>query len=106
MPSFAPGLVIGNTLFVGAHFALGFIVGLPAIALIQAAGPALMVGVLIALAVLGAVALLVVRRRRAARPAPGNDPSGEAGYGAWADAACPACFGFALLAPGRRENPG
>jgi membrane protein DedA with SNARE-associated domain len=97
MPSFAPGLVIGNTLFVGAHFALGFIVGLPAVALIQAAGPQVLVGVFVALALLGAVAWLVVRRRRADRPASGRDSSGEAGYGAWADAACPACFGFALL---------
>jgi membrane protein DedA with SNARE-associated domain len=38
MPSFVPGLVVGNTLFVGAHFLLGFVVGVPAVALVQSSG--------------------------------------------------------------------
>src|SRR4051794_33737080 len=44
MQSFAPGLVAGNTLFVGAHFVLGFVVGVPAIAFIQSAGTTLAIG--------------------------------------------------------------
>lgn len=91
MRSFAPGLVAGNTLFVGAHFLLGFAVGLPAVALIQSAAPALAIGAFVVLAVLGAVGWLLVRRRRSAAAGV------SAGYAAWSDAACPACLAVAVL---------
>jgi hypothetical protein len=48
--SFVPGLVAGNTLFVGGHFALGFVVGAPALALVSSAG-------LVSLVVIGLVGL-------------------------------------------------
>lgn len=97
MRSFGPGLVIGNTLFVGAHFLLGFIVGLPAVALIQSAAP-LAVVVFVGLAVVGAIGWFLVRRRRSQSPSrPGY--TADAGFAAWSDAACPACLTLALLAP-------
>lgn len=108
MRSFAPGLVVGNTLFVGAHFLLGFVVGLPAVALIQSAAPALAVAALVALAAVGAIGWFLVRRRRnrsasvAGSSAPGS--SADAGFAAWADAAGPACFTLALLAPDPDAN--
>ena len=89
MRSFAPGLVAGNTIFVGLHFLLGFVVGVPAVALIQGAAPLVAVGAFVALAVLGAVGWLLVRRRRRA--------SAGSGFAAWSDAACPACITVALL---------
>jgi len=96
MRSFGPGLVIGNTLFVGAHFLLGFVVGLPAVALIQGAAP-LAIVVFVGLAVVGAIGWLVVRRRRQSPSSSGS--TADAGFAAWADAACPACLTMALLAP-------
>lgn len=97
MRSFGPGLVIGNTLFVGAHFVLGFVVGLPAVALIQGAAP-LAIVVFIGLAVVGAIGWLLVRRRRRQSPS-SSGSTADAGFAAWADAACPACLTLALLAP-------
>ena len=94
MSAFAPGLVAGNTLFVGGHFALGFILGVPAVALIQSAAPALALGALVVFAALGAIGWLIVRRRRQANA--GSTPE-DADYGAWADAACPACVAIALI---------
>jgi membrane-associated protein len=97
MRSFGPGLVIGNTLFVGAHFLLGFIVGLPAVALIQSAAP-LAIAVFVGLAVVGAIGWFLLRRRRSRSPSvPGS--TDDAGFAAWSDAACPACLTLALLAP-------
>lgn len=85
MRSFGPGLVTGNTVFVGGHFALGFVVGLPAIAFVQSAGSVLVIGAFVALAILGLVGwLLIVRRRRRAGQ--------SAAFTSWADAACPACL--------------
>jgi membrane protein DedA with SNARE-associated domain len=91
MRSFGPGLVVGNTVFVGGHFLLGFVVGLPAVALISTAAPLLAVVAFVGLAVVGAVGWLIVRRRRAARRTEGTD------YAAWSDAACPACIAIALV---------
>jgi membrane protein DedA with SNARE-associated domain len=91
MRSFAPGLVAGNTLFVGAHFVLGFAVGLPAVAFVQSAAPALAIGAFVAFAVMGAVGWFLIRRRR--RMATGE----RSGYAAWSDAACPACLAVGLI---------
>jgi len=92
MRSFGPGLIVGNTVFVGGHFLLGFAVGLPAVALIQGAAPVLAVAAFVALAALGAVGWLIVRRRRHA-----GDPAASGDYTAWSDAACPACIAIALI---------
>lgn len=85
---FLPGIVIGNTVFVAAHFALGFVVGTYAHDLMLRYGPiVLVVGVvLVAVAIAG---WLILRRRRKAQ--------GQAdAYECWADCSCPACV--ALLA--------
>ena len=92
MRSFGPGLVVGNTLFVSAHFLLGFVVGVPAAALVQSAAPIVAIGAVVLFAALGAVGWLIVRRRRR-HPAQMED----ADYAAWADASCPACVSVALL---------
>jgi len=90
MQAFAPGLVAGNTLFVGAHFVLGYVVGVPAVELIQSSGTALIVGGLVVFAVIGAVGWLLLRRRRRS----------DADFAAWADAACPACLALAVVSRG------
>ena len=87
MQSFVPGLVAGNTLFVGAHFVLGYVVGVPAVAIIQSSGTVLLVGGLVVFALIGAIGWLLLRRRRRS----------TADFAAWADAACPACLALALV---------
>ena len=94
MSAFAPGLVAGNTIFVGGHFALGFILGVPAVALVQRAAPALAIGALVVFAAAGAIGWLIVRRRRQTNASATTE---DADYGAWADAACPACVAIALI---------
>lgn len=66
---FLAGLIAGNTVFVGGHFALGYLVGAPARGLINGAG-GVGIGVVafVGLAVLGAAAWAGLRRRRASRP--------------------------------------
>ncbi len=96
MRDFAPGLVVGNTLFVGLHFLLGFAVGVPAVALVERYGLALIAGGVLVLAVAGAIGWIILRRRREAAAATNVGST----FNAWADAACPACLGVALL---RRE---
>jgi membrane-associated protein len=96
MRSFAPGLVAGNTLFVGLHFLLGFVVGVPAVALVERSGPLILAVGVAVLAVVGAIGWLILRRRRA-QPTAGASTSETSGYAAWADAACPACLVVALL---------
>lgn len=88
MRDFAPGLVIGNTLFVGLHFMLGFVVGVPAAAVLERYGLWLLVGGVALFAAIGAIGWLIVRRRRTGT---------RAALSSWADAACPACLGLALL---------
>ena len=87
---FLAGLVAGNTVFVGGHFALGFVVGAPALEVIKGAGGvAIAVIAFVVLAALGAAAWAWLRRRRARAGALVTDlPS----VGAWAEAACPACL--------------
>lgn len=97
MRDFEPGLVAGNTLFVGAHFLLGFIVGVPAVAFIQNAGTTLALGAFVAFAVIGALGWLIVRRRRK------TYGDGALTFSAWADACCPACLTLALVEPDQRS---
>jgi membrane protein DedA with SNARE-associated domain len=88
---FTTGLVAGNTLFVSAHFALGFLVGLPAVAFVQAAAPSLTIGALVVFALIGAIGWLLIRRRRK-RP-----ESVASTFETWADAACPACLAIGFV---------
>lgn len=98
---FAIGLTVGNAIFVGAHFALGFAVGKPAIVLVSSAAGAAVV--VIGLATVGGVGWWLIARRRR-RAAPVRDPEGSVpgspAVASWADAACPACL---LLAAVRVE---
>jgi membrane protein DedA with SNARE-associated domain len=83
---FLAGLVTGNSLFVGGHFLLGFVIGPPAVSFLEKQGLALTVGAFVLLAVIGAVGWLLLRRSRRA-----------ATFAAWADAACPACLTLAVI---------
>lgn len=97
---FVRGLVVGNTVFVTGHYALGYALGASAGQLISEAGSALLpvaagVGVL---AVLGAGGWAMLRRVRRAT-------NGLASVGTWADAACPACLALAVVGPKQEPTP-
>jgi membrane protein DedA with SNARE-associated domain len=104
--SFLPGFVIGNTVFVGGHFALGYVIGKPALGVASELGsPAALAVILVALSAVGALVWFAVRRRRTAT-AGGSANSGsthrghdlvEGGIADWADAACPICFTLAAV---------
>ncbi len=84
---FLLGLLVGNGLFVGAHFALGFVLGPPAAELAARFGT---FGVaLIALVLLAAIGAAGWRRLRRTR----------AGYAGWVEAACPACLVLTAARP-------
>ena len=93
---FAVGLAVGNAVFVGAHFALGFAIGKPAIALVSGAAGAVVL--IVAVAIAGGLGWWLIARRRARSGAAATSQSASAA--AWADAACPACL---LLAAVRVE---
>ena len=84
---FLVGLVVGNGLFVGAHYALGFVLGPPAEQLAAQFG-AVGLGVVafVVFAGLGAAGWRRLRRTRG-------------GYGGWVEAACPACLALAAVRP-------
>ncbi len=78
---FVVGLAVGNSVFLGGHFALGMLFGAAAAGIV--AGLAVPLIIVVGLAVVGAVAwrALASRRRRGAVAAE-----------AWLDACCPACL--------------
>jgi membrane protein DedA with SNARE-associated domain len=89
--AFIAGLAIGNALFISAHFALGYLVGEPVVALVGGAlGPLAIAAV--GLAVIGGFGWLVLGRLRGRRVA-----SALPTVAAWADACCPACLTLAVL---------
>ena len=93
-PAFLPGVVVGNGVFVTAHFGLGFLLGAYAHDLIQRfSGPAIVV---IALVVLAIVGWLVLRARRDAAKRADT-------YECWADCSCPACV--AIVARTKASQP-
>ena len=90
-PTFLAGLIVGNGLFIAAHFGLGFALGEPAVRLVGAAlGPLALAG--IALAALGLGGWFLLRRRRQGVP-----ESPLRTVAAWADACCPACLTLGAL---------
>jgi membrane protein DedA with SNARE-associated domain len=89
--AFVTGLSLGNALFIGAHFALGYLVGEPIVAAVGGALGPLAIGA-VGLALLGALGWLILARRRGRRPA-----SLVPMAAAWADACCPACLTAAVL---------
>jgi membrane protein DedA with SNARE-associated domain len=96
--SFLLGLVIGNTIFVGGHFALGFIVGPTAIDVVAGSGLVATGAVaLLVLAVTGALGWSALRRRAVDRRQGHAGPAAVGGaFTGWAEAACPACLVVAL----------
>ena len=100
-PIFLPGLIAGNILFVGGHFALGYLIGPPALALVGGGGGAApLVAAVAGLAAVGAVTWTVLRRRGARNGSVSSTGRGRgvdlAGYGTWAEAACPACLAITI----------
>jgi membrane-associated protein len=108
--AFLPGFLIGNTVFVGGHFALGFVLGKPAVGIASELGnPIVLASILVLLSAAGAIAWVRIRRRRAAEPVEaigsrqGVLVPSEGGFAAWADAACPICFTLAAIGVDRAE---
>jgi len=92
--AFAGGLAVGNALFIGAHFGLGYLLGEPVVAIVGGAlGPLAIAAV--GLGLVGAIGWVVLGRLRGLRPAPALPTA----LG-WADACCPACLGAAALERG------
>ena len=89
-PAFIAGLALGNSLFIAAHFGLGYVLGEPVMSAIGGLLGPLAIG-FVGLAVIGGVGWYVIRRRRGATA----DPVPT--LVAWADACCPACLGLAVL---------
>ena len=85
---FLPGIIVGNSVFVTAHFAAGFLLGAYASDVVERVTDPVVVGVA-ALVVLAVGGLLALRRRRS--PAKRGDT-----YECWADCSCPACVALAL----------
>jgi membrane protein DedA with SNARE-associated domain len=89
--AFVAGLAIGNSLFIAAHFGLGYIVGEPVVRAVGGlVGPLAIAGV--GLMVVGAVGWVLLRRRRGA-----STDDGLSTAAAWADACCPACLTLAAI---------
>jgi membrane protein DedA with SNARE-associated domain len=84
---FLPGLALGSAIDVALHFAIGF-AGSSVLAAILQPSPLL---VIVALAILGLAAWLLVARRRHA--------STSMALNAWAQATCPVCLAIGTLAP-------
>jgi membrane protein DedA with SNARE-associated domain len=98
---FLLGLVIGNAVFVGGHFALGFIVGPTAIGLVAGSGVlAAGAAAFLVLAMVGALGWRALRRRAAARGQPATMATPSAVFTGWAEGACPACLTVTLLRSG------
>jgi membrane protein DedA with SNARE-associated domain len=96
--SFAAGLAAGNAVFVSGHYALGALLGAPAIALAGSIGPAILV-LVGGLALIGVAGWLVIARRRRAGRQRGIKLAADGGgaAGDWSDAACPACLALAAI---------
>ena len=93
---FLVGLLVGNGLFVGGHFVLGYALGPAATSLAQRVGGIgfVVAGGVVALAVVGWIGWSLIRPRRATvLAATGSEATGD-----WADAACPACLALGTVA--------
>src|SRR5262249_33349894 len=86
---FLPGIIIGNGVFVSAHFAAGFLLGAYARDVIQRVTDPRVIVVVI-LVVLAIVGLVALQRRRA--PTKPTDT-----YECWADCSCPACVAVVTI---------
>jgi membrane protein DedA with SNARE-associated domain len=89
--AFVSGLAIGNALFIGAHFGLGFLIGPPVVAIVGGALGTLAIAAVL-LAAVGGIGWLAINRRRRRR-----DASGLGMTLNWTDACCPACLAIGAL---------
>lgn len=97
--TFLPGFLVGNTVFVGGHFALGYVVGKPALAIAEdLVKPVVIAAILIGLSLVGAIAWFAIRRRGSHR---GAQVAQEANFASWEDADCPICFTLAAVRASR-----
>jgi membrane protein DedA with SNARE-associated domain len=88
---FLPGIVVGNGVFVTAHFAAGFVLGHYARELIRRVTDPMVVTLLV-LVVLAVGGLFVLWKRRAP-----EKPADT--YECWADCSCPACVAVVAMGP-------
>ena len=100
---FLAGLVVGNGIFLTAHFVLGVLVGQSAVQVVAGAGTGLIAAGL-AFAASGAGGWWLIARRRSrdravAARADGPELIGPATALEWTDACCPACLALAVVAP-------
>jgi membrane protein DedA with SNARE-associated domain len=92
---FLPGIVVGNGVFVTAHFAAGYVLGNYARELVRRVTDPMVVTVIVLLVL--AVAGLLALRRRTIPQKPADT------YECWADCSCPACV--AVVAMGSASQP-
>jgi membrane protein DedA with SNARE-associated domain len=85
-----PALFLGSSLFLQAHLVLGYFVGPRAVDVFNAAR--LPVLILLAVLVVGGVAVWIARRGRRGGPQ------------AWTEASCPACLVIALMTRSSRDD--
>lgn len=91
--SFVAGLAIGNSLFIAAHFGLGYLIGPPVVSAVGGALGTLAV-VVMALAIVGGAGWFAISRWRER----GSGRTTSLGTVAeWADACCPACLALAAI---------
>ena len=91
--AFAAGLSVGNALFIGAHFGLGYLIGPQVVATIGGALGTL-AAMVIALATVGGAGWFAFSRSRRR----GSGRTVSLGVIAeWADACCPACLALAAI---------
>lgn len=87
---FIPGLIVGSVLFLGVHFALGYVGGQVLAQLTSlTGGPWLVIGLLVLLA--GGFGVWMIIRRRQRPTATDGDVVAEA-FEAWQEATCPICL--------------
>ena len=94
--SFVAGLLVGNGVFLTAHFILGLVVGEPAVQLVSGASTGLVIAGVV-LAVLGGAGWWLLAHRRARAKAPPAEAIGSLAPLDWTDACCPACLALAAL---------
>ncbi|MBI3359913.1 MAG: DedA family protein, partial [Chloroflexi bacterium] len=87
--AFAPAMIGGSSVFYGWHVALGFLAGPAAIALLGNVHLPVL-PVLLALAGLGLIGWLILKRRRKASAGPESAALDR--LHSWTEAACPACL--------------
>jgi membrane protein DedA with SNARE-associated domain len=90
--AFIAGLSIGNSVFMAAHFGLGYVLGEPVVRAVGGLLGPLSVGFVI-LAVIGGIAWFLIRSRH------GKVADPLTSVANWADACCPACLAFAVVDP-------